>query len=74
MAEETTAKTGPSKHLTKVRAIAVMVVGGLLMISPMLISTEQGSTAHMVKIGVGFGGFCILCAGAYFRPPTAPKN
>jgi hypothetical protein len=40
----------------------------------MFIHTEEGSTAQMVKIGVGFAGFCILCAGAYFRPPTAPKN
>lgn len=74
MAEETTAKSGPSKHLTKGQAIGVMIAGGLLMGLAMIIHTEEGSTAQMVKIGVGFAGFCILCAGAYFRPPTAPKS
>ena len=74
MAEETTGRSGPSKHLTKGQAIAVMVAGGLLMALAMFIHTEEGSTAQMVKVGVGFVGFCVLCAGAYFRPPTAPKN
>jgi hypothetical protein len=44
------------------------------MLLAMVIHTEEGSTAQMVKVGVGFAGFCILCAGAYFRPPSAPKN
>ncbi|HSB72440.1 MAG TPA: hypothetical protein VLT62_24185 [Candidatus Methylomirabilis sp.] len=69
MAEETTAKAlGPKKRLTKPQAVAVMVVGGIMMVLPMFITTDQGSTAHMLKIGVGFVGFCVLCAGAYLRP------
>ena len=74
MAEETTWRSGPSKHLTKGQAIAVMVAGGVLMALAIFIHTEEGSTAQMVKVGVGFAGFCVLCAGAYLRPPTAPKN
>jgi hypothetical protein len=64
MAEETAQK----KRLTKGQAIGVMVAGGIMMILPMILSTEQGSTAHMVKVAIGFLGFCVLCAGAYFRP------
>jgi hypothetical protein len=74
MVEETTGRSGPSKHMTKGQAIGVMVAGGVLMLLAMVIHTEEGSTAQMVKVGVGFAGFCILCAGAYFRPPSAPKN
>ena len=69
MAEEAPARDlGPKKRLTKPQAVAVMVVGGILMVLPMFITTDQGSTAHMLKVGVGFVGFCVLCAGAYFRP------
>ena len=74
MGEETTGTAGPRKHLTKAQAIAVIVAGGLMMVLAMVISTEEGSTAQMVKVGFGFAGFCVLCAGAYFRPPTTPKN
>ncbi len=68
MAEETPANVGPKKPLTKPQAITVMVIGGLVVLLAVVIPTEQGSTAQMVKVGVGFVGFCVLCAGAYLRP------
>ncbi|HSB78514.1 MAG TPA: hypothetical protein VLM91_06985 [Candidatus Methylomirabilis sp.] len=69
MAEETAPReAGPKKRLTKGQAIGVMVAGGVLMVLPMIIPTEQGSTAHTLKVIVGFVGFCVLCAGAYLRP------
>ncbi len=72
MAENTPAQSGPKTPLTKPQAITVMVIGGIMLLLAILIPTEPGSTAQMVKLGVGFVGFCALCAGAYLRP-MAPK-
>ncbi|MFB3816038.1 MAG: hypothetical protein ACE147_00120 [Candidatus Methylomirabilales bacterium] len=71
MAEETMENKdlGPKKRLSKQVSIAVMVTGGLLILIPwFFFPVEQGSTAQIVKTVVGVSGFCILCAGAYFRP------
>jgi len=70
MSEETGQKAhGPTKHLSKNGAIAIMVVGGLLVLIPwFFFPAEQGSTLQIVKTLVGVAGFCILCAGAYYRP------
>ncbi len=59
---------GPRKRLTKQQAVTVMVVGAALLVLPWFITTEQGSTAQIIKTLVGVIGFCVLCAGAYFRP------
>jgi hypothetical protein len=71
MAEETmeNKELGPKKRLGKQASIGVMVTGGLLILIPwFFFPVEQGSAAQIVKTIVGVGGFCILCAGAYFRP------
>jgi len=69
MAEEVKpGQFGPKKRLTKPQSIAVMVGGALLLVLPWFIATEQGSTAQIVKTLVGVVGFCVLCAGAYYRP------
>lgn len=68
MAEDTRPQAGPKKPLTKPQAITLMVIGGVLLVLAIFIPTEPGSTAQMVKIGVGVVGFCLLCAGAYLRP------
>lgn len=70
MAEEALEKDlGPKKRLTKPRSLAVMVIGGLMIVIPwFFFPVEQGSTAQIVKTVIGVAGFAILCAGAYFRP------
>jgi len=45
MAEETARKDhGPRKRFTKGQAVGVMVTGGLLLVVPWFIPSEQGST------------------------------
>jgi hypothetical protein len=69
MAEEVKpGQLGPKKRFTKPQSIAVMVGGAVLLILPWFIPTEQGSTAQIVRTLVGAVGFCVLCAGAYYRP------
>jgi hypothetical protein len=69
MAEEVKqGQLGPKKRLSKQQAIIVMVAGAVLLVLPWFIPTEQGTTAQLVKTLVGVIGFCVLCAGAYFRP------
>ena len=70
MAEEEVkqGQRGPKKRWSKQQAIMVMVVGAVLLVLPWFIPTEQGSAAQLVKTLVGVIGFCVLCAGAYFRP------
>jgi hypothetical protein len=66
---------GPKHHLSKQNAIAVMVAGGLLVLIPwFFFPVEQGSTGQILKTIVGVFGFCILCVGAYYRPPSPPKQ
>lgn len=76
MANESEVKAmGPAHHLSQQSAIAVMVAGALLVVIPwFFFPVEQGSTAQIVKTIVGVLGFGVLCAGAYFRPPAAPKQ
>ena len=64
----------PKKQLTKGQMIAVMAVGGLMLLLSIVIPTESDSAAHTIKIIVGILGLCVLCAGGYFRPMKAPKN
>ena len=69
MADEVTPEQfGPKKRLSKQQAIMVMVGGAALLVLPWFIPAEQGTTAQLVKTLVGVVGFCVLCAGAYFRP------
>jgi hypothetical protein len=70
MSEETIQQElGPKKRLTKNTSVAVMVVGGLMILIPwMLFSGEQGSALQLVKTLIGVTGFVVLCLGAYYRP------
>ena len=69
MAEETTQKTfGPRKRLTKGQAIGVMVAGGVLLVVPWFIPSEQESALYLVKMTLSTVGFVVLCLGSYYRP------
>jgi hypothetical protein len=70
MSEETVQKEiGPKKRLSKNTAVAVMVAGGLMILSPwFFFPAEQGSSLQIVKTLVGVSGFVVLCVGAYCRP------
>ena len=66
--------TARKKQLTKVQAITLMVVGGLMLLLSIVIPTEPDSTAHTIKVFVGLLGVCVLVVGAALRPMQAPKN
>jgi len=69
MADETTQKDfGPKKRLTKGQAVGLMVAGGVLLVLPWLIPSEQGSALYMVKTVISVVGFVGLCLGSYYRP------
>jgi hypothetical protein len=69
MAEESERKDfGPRKRLTKPQAIGIMVGGAVLILLAWFVPAEQGSTFHLIKVGIGLLGFVVLCAGAYYRP------
>lgn len=69
MAEETSQKDrGPKKRLTKPQAVSIMVAGGVLLVLPWFIPSEQGSSLQLVKTGISLAGFVVLCLGSYYRP------
>jgi hypothetical protein len=69
MAEESEKKDfGPRKRLTKLQAIGIMVAGGVLILLAWFVPAEQGTTFHLIKVGIGLLGFVGLCVGAYLRP------
>jgi VIT1/CCC1 family predicted Fe2+/Mn2+ transporter len=70
MSEETVQKQiGPKKSLSKNTSIAVMIVGGLMIVIPwFFFPSEQGSSLQILKTLVGVTGFVVLCVGAYYRP------
>jgi len=69
MAEESEKKDfGPRKRLSKPQAIGIMVAGGVLILLAWFIPAEQGSTLHLIKVGIGLVGFVGVCLGAYYRP------
>jgi uncharacterized membrane protein HdeD (DUF308 family) len=74
MNEKASKKSTSKKQLTKVQAITVMVVGGLILLLSIVIPTEPDSNAHTLKVVVGFLGVCVGMVGAVFRPTEAPKN
>ncbi len=67
-AESTRQTAGPKRRLTKSRAVSVMVAGGVILVAPWFIPSEQGSTLQLVKTGISSVGFIALCLGSYFRP------
>jgi protein-S-isoprenylcysteine O-methyltransferase Ste14 len=74
MDEKPSTEFTPKKLLTKGQFIAVMAVGGLMLLLSIVIQTAPDSTGHTIKIIVGILGLLVLCGGAYFRPVKAPKN
>jgi hypothetical protein len=69
MAEENVQKkVGPKNRLTKPQAIGIMVAGGVLILLAWFVPAEQGTTFHLIKVGIGLLGFVGLCVGAYLRP------
>ncbi len=60
--------SGPKKRLTKPQAVSLMVGGGVLLVAPWFIPSEQGSTLYMMKVVLGLVGFIVICVGSYFRP------
>lgn len=68
MTEKMAVKSKGRRELTKPQAITVMLVGGLMLVLPMIIPTEAGTNIHTMKIIGAFLGACILIAGAYLRP------
>ena len=70
MAEEVVSqkKAGPKSHWSMQTAVAVMVVGGVLILIAWFVSVEEGSMAHYAKVAMGLVGFVALCLGAYKRP------
>lgn len=69
MAEESAPKDfGPKKRLTKVQAVGIMVLGGVLLVVPWFIPSEQGSTMYIVKTVISVVGFVAICVGSYYRP------
>jgi hypothetical protein len=59
---------GQKKQMTMQQAIMLMVIGGIMLTLGIFIPTEEGSSAQMWKIIMGFIGFCVLGAGCYLRP------
>ena len=74
MNEKASKKSSSKRQLTKVQAITVMAVGGLMLLLSIVIPTAPDSTAHTVKVIVGVLGMCIGIVGVCYRPMEAPKN
>ena len=74
MDEKIPSKSVLKKKLTKGQAITVMAVGSLLLLLSIVIPTAEQSTAHTIKVLVGFLGVGVLCVGAWLRPMKASKE
>jgi len=74
MDEKTSTGSPPKKQLTKGQMIAVVAVGGLMLLLSIVIPTEKPSTAYTIKVIVGMVGFCLIVVGTAFRPMKASKN
>lgn len=74
MNEKASKKSSSKKQLTKVQAITVMAVGGLMLLLSIVIPTAPDSTAHTVKVIVGVLGMCVVIVGVCYRPMEARKN
>jgi hypothetical protein len=58
-------------ELKKNQAIAVMVIGAIMLAQAFIFSTEVGSSAHTTKMIVAIIGIIILIVGAALRPVKA---
>jgi hypothetical protein len=68
MAEKLSAESEKKYEFTKTQSIIVIVIGSLLLASSIIVSAEVGTTAHGVKVALGFIGVCVLFVGIWRRP------
>lgn len=66
--EQRTSKPKNKWEFTKKQAIIVTVIGSLLLLPALIITTETGTTAHMAKVILGFIGACVIFVGVWRRP------
>jgi ABC-type uncharacterized transport system permease subunit len=71
MDEKVTAKSEKKWEFTKTQSVIAIVIGSLLLAASIIISTQVGTTAHTVKVTVGFIGVCVLFVGVWRRPMKA---
>ena len=71
--EDSTAKSKPRWQLKKSQMITVIVIGIILLGQALVISTEAGTTAHTVKVILGFIGAATIFFGIYARPEKEGK-
>jgi len=71
MANPTPAMPKKRRELKKNQAIAVMVIGAILLAQAFFFSTEVGSSAHTTKMVIAIIGIVILIVGACLRPVKA---
>jgi len=71
MAEPKPGLPSKRRELSKNQALAVMVIGAILLAQVFFFSSEPGSSAHMTRIVVAIIGFVALLVGAYLRPIKA---
>lgn len=75
MANATPAIPNKRRELKKNQAIAVMIIGAIMVAQAFFFSTEVGSSAHTIKIGFAISGFIIIIVGAALRPiKAAPEG
>jgi len=74
MDEKTSTEFAPKKQLTKGQMIALVAVGGLMLLLSIVIPTEKPSTAYTIKVIVGMAGFCLILVGTAFRPVKAADH
>jgi len=74
MDEKTSEVYVPKKLITRGQMVAVIVVGGLMLLLSIVVPTEPPSTAHTVKVIVGIVGVLVICVGLWLRPVKGPKN
>jgi len=74
MEENTTKGFVPKKQLTMGQTVGLITVGGIMLLLAIVIRTEIPSTAHTIKVIVGFLGVVIAFLGVMFRPVKVPKN
>ena len=74
MDEKTSTVFVPKKLLTKGQMIAVIAVGGLMLLLSIVVPTEIPSTAHTIKVIVGIVGVLVICVGLWLQPVKGQKN
>ena len=74
MDEQTLNGWVPKKQLTMGQTVTLISVGCFMVLLSIVIPTETPSTAHTMKVIVGFLGVVVGMVGLIFRPVKTPKN